>query len=144
MSIDKNEFRGEVKASVQIKDMRFSNVDEDKLFKSQALYEKCRRCEDLTPHEARFLTPTREFLLGVYGVLKQYKLWQHDVETLTYRAKCPIERYCTMMVSVDVLCELGLIKRENGQLIFDGEGKKADLSQSEILNNLNRIQGGEQ
>ena len=49
-----------------------------------------------------------------------------------------------MMVSVDVLCELGLIKRENGQLIFDGEGKKADLSQSEILNNLNRIQGGEQ
>ena len=142
--IDKNEFRGEVKASVQIRDMRFSNVDEDKLFKSQALYEKYRRCEDLTPHEARFLTPTREFLLGVYGVLKQYKLWQHDIETLTYRAKCPIERYCTMMVSVDVLCELGLIKRENGQLIFDGEGKKADLSQSEILNNLNRIQGGEQ
>lgn len=142
--IDKNEFRGEVKASVQIRDMRFSNVDEDKLFKSQSLYEKYRRREALTQHEARFLTPTREFLLGVYGVLKQYKLWQYDIETLTYRAKCPIERYCTMLVSVDVLCELGLIKRESGQLIFDGEGKKADLSQSEILNNLNRIQGGEQ
>ncbi|MBO5333914.1 MAG: single-stranded-DNA-specific exonuclease RecJ [Clostridia bacterium] len=142
--IDKNEFRGEVKASVQIRDMRFSNVDEDKLFKSQSLYEKYRRREALTQHEARFLTPTREFLLGVYGVLKQYKLWQYDIETLTYRAKCPIERYCTMLVSVDVLCELGLIKRESGQLIFDGEGKKTDLSQSEILNNLNRIQGGEQ
>ena len=142
--IDKNEFRGEIKASVQIRDMRFSGVDEDKLFKSQALYEKYRRCEDLTPHEARFLMPTREFLLGVYGVLKQNKLWYHDIETLTYRAKCPIERYCTMMVSVDVLCELGLVKRENGQLIFDGEGKKADLNQSDILNTLNRIQGGEQ
>lgn len=142
--IDKNEFRGEVKASVQIRDMRFAGVDEDKLFKSQFLYEKYRRNESLTSHEARFLTPTREFLLGVYGVLKQYKLWQYDIETLTYRAKCPIERYCTMLVSVDVLCELGLIKRENGQLIFDGEGKKADLSQSEILNNLNKLQGGEQ
>ncbi len=140
--IDKNEFRGEVKASVQIRDMRFSGVDEDNLFKSQALYEKYRRGDNLNSHEARFLTPTREFLLGVYGILKQYKVWQYDIETLIHRAKCPVERYCTMLVSVDVLCELGLLKQENGQLIFDGNGKKADLSQSEILNNLNKIQGG--
>lgn len=142
--IDKNEFRGEVKASVQIRDMRFSGVDEDNLFKSQALYEKYRRGDNLNSHEARFLTPTREFLLGVYGILKQYKVWQYDIETLIHRAKCPVERYCTMLVSVDVLCELGLLKQENGQLIFDGNGKKADLSKSEILNNLNKIQGGEQ
>ncbi len=142
--IDKNEFRGEVKASVQIRDMRFSGVDEDKLFKSQALYEKYKRGAMLSSHEARFLTPTREFLLGVYGLLKQYKLWQYDIETLTYRAKCPIERYCTMLVSLDVLCELGLIKRENEQIIFDGDGKKADLTLSKILNTLNTMQGGEQ
>ncbi len=142
--IDKNEFRGEIKASVQIRDMRFSGVDEDKLFKSQSLYEKYKRGEVLSSHEARFLTPAREFLLGVYGLLKQYKVWNFDIETLTYRAKCPIERYCTMLVSIDVLCELGLIKKENGQIVFDGDGKKADLSQSEILNNLNKMQRGEQ
>lgn len=142
--IDKNEFRGEIKASVQIKDMRFSGVDEDNLFKSHSLYEKYRREDKLTPHEARFLTPAREFLLGVYGLLKQYKVWNFDIETLTYRAKCPIERYCTMLVSIDVLCELGLIKKENGQVLFNGDGKKTDLNQSKILNNLNRLQGGEQ
>lgn len=142
--IDKNEFRGEIKASVQIRDMRFSGIDEDNLFKSQSLYEKYKRGEVLTSHEARFLTPAREFLLGVYGLLKQYKVWNFDIETLTYRAKCPIERYCTMLVSIDVLCELGLIKKENGQIFFDGDGKKADLSQSEILNNLNKMQRGEQ
>ena len=142
--IDKNEFRGEVKASVQVRDMRFSGVDEDNLFKSLSLYEKYRRGEALTSHEARFLTPTREFLLGVYSLFKQYKIWRYDIETLLHRAKCPTERYCTMLVSVDVLCELGLVKKENGQLIFDGDGKKADLNQSEILNNLNRLQGGEQ
>ncbi len=139
--IDKNEFRGEVKASVQIREMRFAGVDEDNLFKSSALYEKYKRGNSLTPHEARFLTPTREFLLGVYGLLKQYKVWQYDIETLTFRAKCPIERYCTMLVSVDVLCELGLVKNENGKLIFDGDSKKTDLSQSSILNNLNKLQG---
>ncbi len=142
--IDKNEFRGEIKASVQIREMRFSGVDEENLFKSQSLYEKYKRGEGLTSREARFLTPNREFLLGAYGLLKQYKVWQHDVETLLFRAKCPMERYCTMLVSLDVLCELELIKNDNGKLIFDGDGKKADLSQSKILNYLNRLQGGEQ
>ncbi len=142
--IDKNEYRGEIKASVQIRDMRFSGVDDETFFKSQLLYEKYKRGEVLTSHEARFLTPTREFLLGVYGFLKQYKQWQYDVETLTIRAKCPIERYCTMKVSLDVLNEMGLIKYDNEHIIFDGDGKKADLLQSKILNELNKLQGGEQ
>ena len=141
--IDKNEFRGEVKASVQIRDMRFSGVDEENLFKSQALYEKYRYGDALTSHEARFLTPSREFLLGVYGLLKQYKVWNFDIETLTYRAKCPVERYCTMLISLDVLRELKLIYYENEQIVFDGDGKKADLSQSKILNELNKMKGGE-
>ena len=49
-----------------------------------------------------------------------------------------------MKVALDVLLEMGLIKYENEHIIFDGDGKKADLSQSEILNNLNKMQGGEQ
>lgn len=139
--IEKNEFRGEVKASVQIRDIRFSGVDEEKLFKSQALYEKYMRGDTLNTHEARFLTPTREFLLGVYGIIKSYMIWDYDVETLLVRANCPVERYCTMCVSLDLLCEMGLIKRENGKIQFDGDGKKADLSQSEILKRLNAIRG---
>ena len=135
--IEKNEYRGEVKASVQIRDMRFGNVDEDKLFKSQSLYEKYKRGEILTSHEARFLTPSREFLLGAFNIIKSYVTWDFDIETLLIRANCPVERYCTMAVSLDVLCELGLIKREYDKIYFDGDGKKADLSQSEILKNLN-------
>lgn len=141
--IDKNEFRGEVKASVQIKDIRFSGVNEDNLFKSRELYEKYMRGEELTSHEARFLTPAREFLLGVFNLIKAYKLWQFDVETLCVRAKCPPERYCTMLTALDVLAEAELVKCEKGQIVFDGDGKKADLSKSEILNNLNIMQRGE-
>ncbi len=134
--VEKNEFRGEVKASVQIRDIRFSGVDEENLFKSQALYEKYKRGDTLTPHEARFLTPSREFLLAVFGIIKNYKVWSFDIETMLVRAKCPYERYCTMLVSLDILCELGLIKRECEHIIFDGEGKKTELSQSKILQNL--------
>ncbi len=139
--IEKNEFRGEVKATVQIRDIRFAGVDEDNLFKSLALYEKFKRGEKLNSHEARFLTPSREFLLGVYGLIKNYKIWTFDIETMLVRAKCPYERYCIMLVSLDVLCELGLIKRDGEHIIFDGDGKKADLSQSKILKKLTEMQG---
>ncbi len=141
--VEKNEFRGEIKASVQIRDIRFSGADEEKLFKSQSLYEKYKRGDSLTPHEARFLTPSRDFLLAVFGLIKNYKTWSFDIEAMLVRAKCPLERYCTMLVALDILCELGLIKREGEHIIFDGEGKKADLSQSKTLQNLS-VRGSEQ
>ena len=139
--IEKNEFRGEIKASVQIRDVRFSGVDEENLFKSMALYEKYKRREKLNSQEAKFITPTREFLLGVFNFLKSYNVWSFDIETMLIRAKCPVEKYCTMQVSVDVLIELGLIRKENETLIFDGNGKKADLASSKILKELNEMQG---
>ncbi len=139
--IEKNEFRGETKAAVQIRDIRFSGVDEENLFKSKALYEKFKRGEALNSHEARFLTPSRDFLLGVFNFIKSYKIWTFDVETMLVRTKCPYERYCTMLISVDILCELGLIKCEGEHIIFDGDSKKTDLSQSEILKKLTEMQG---
>lgn len=142
VKIEKNEFKGEVRASVQIKDMRFSGIDEDKLFKSRALYEKYMRGETLTCHEARFLTPSREFLLGVFNFLKNYGGWQFDIESMLVRTSCPAENLCKMQISVDVLCELGLIRQERGIIIFDGDGKKADLSASAVLRDL-AMQGSE-
>lgn len=138
--VEKNEYRGEVRASAQIRDMRFSGIDEDKLFKSEALYEKMMRGEKLTTHEARFLTPSRDFLLGVFGIFKKFGGWQYDIETLLVRAKCPVENYCTMAVAVDILFELELIKREGDVIIFDGNNKKTDLGKSELLNTLTKMQ----
>ena len=142
VKIDKNEFRGEIRASVQIKDMRFSGIDEDKLFKSRALYEKYMRGEMLTCHEARFLTPSRDFLLGVFNFLKNYGGWQFGIESMLVRTNCPAENLCKMQISVDVLCELGLIRQERGIILFDGGGKKADLSASAVLRDL-AMQGSE-
>lgn len=142
VKIDKNEFRGEIRASVQIKDMRFSGIDEDKLFKSRALYEKYMRGETLTCHEARFLTPSRDFLLGVFSFLKNYGGWQFGIESMLVRTNCPAENLCKMQISVDVLCELGLIRQERGIILFDGGGKKADLSASAVLRDL-AMQGSE-
>lgn len=141
VKIDKNEFRGEVKPSVQIKDIRFSGTDEEKLFGSMLLYEKFKRGESLSPKEAKFLTPSREFLLAVFNFLKSQGQWRFDTETFMKRAGCPVENYCTMQIAFDVLYELGLITYKEGKTVFDGNNKKTDLSSSKTLNELNSFSG---
>lgn len=141
--IDKNEFRGEVKPSVQIKDIRFSGTDEDKLFGSLSLYEKFKRGEALSEKEAKFITPSREFLLALFGFFKQHGSWNYDTDVILKRTGCPVQNFCTMQTAVDVLCELGLIKFSEGKIIFDGDNKKTELSDSKILNRLNAFSGGD-
>ncbi len=140
--IDKNEYRGEVKPSVLIKDMRFSGTDEEKLFGSLSLYEKFKRGEALSSKEAKFITPSRNFLLAVYNFIKQQKEWSFDTETILKRTGCPVHNFCIMQTALDVLCELELIKHEDGKIIFDGTNKKAELEGSEILKKLNSFADG--
>lgn len=141
--IDKNEFRGEVKPSVQIKDIRFSGTDEDKLFGSMSLYEKFRRGEALSPKEAKFIAPSRDFLLAVFGFLKRQGEWNYNTEVLLKRTGCPVHNFCIMQTAVDVLCELELLKISDGKIIFDGDNKKVELTGSKILNRLNAFKGGD-
>lgn len=143
VKIDKNEFRGEVKPSVQIKDIRFSGTDEDKLFGSMSLYEKFRRGEELSPKEAKFIMPSRDFLLGVFALLKRQGKWNYDTEVLLKRTGCPVHNFCIMQTAIDILCELELLKTSDGKIIFDGDNKKVELTDSKILNKLNSFTGGD-
>ncbi|MCH5170004.1 MAG: single-stranded-DNA-specific exonuclease RecJ [Oscillospiraceae bacterium] len=141
--IDKNEFKGEVKPSVQIKDIRFSGTDEDKLFGSMLLFEKFKRGEELTTKEAKFITPSRDFLLGVYKFIKQQGSWNYDTEVLLKRTGCQTYSFCTMQTAIDILCELGLLKLDDGKILFEDGGKKVELADSKILNRLNSFMGGD-
>lgn len=141
--IDKNEFRGEIRPSVQIKDIRFSGTDEDKLFGSMSLYEKFRRGEELSPKEAKFILPSRDFLLALYGFIKKQGEWNYGTEVLLKRTGCPVYNFCVMQTAVDILCELELLKASDGKIIFDGDGKKVQLADSKILNKLNLFTGGD-
>lgn len=141
--IDKNEYRGETKPSVLIKDMRFSGTDDEKLFGSMSLYEKFKRGEALSPKEAKFITPSREFLLAVYSFIKKQGLWKFDTETLLKRTGCPVQNFCIMQTAIDILRELNLLKKTDGKIIFNGENKKTELNSSKILNRLNYFIGGD-
>lgn len=138
--IERNEFRGAVRPSVQIRDIRFSGGDEENLLKSERLYEKYKSGAALSQKEAAFLLPNRAFLLSVYGFLQKNEGWHYDEEVFCVRSGCKAARLCTVKVAIDVLCELGLLTREGERLCLVN-GKKADLHTSEILAALSAAEG---
>ena len=137
VQIEKNVFRGEIKPSVHIKEMRFSGTDEENYLKSMRLYEKYRHGDALNEKEVAFLTPSREFLLGVYKFMKNAGTFPFDMEVFCKRSGCPFKNAATAAVGFDVLTELCLLKQdENGAYLYTESAQKVDLSASEILKTL--------
>lgn len=137
VQIEKNVFRGEIKPSVHIKEMRFSDTDEENYLKSMRLYEKYRHGDTLNEKEISFLTPSRAFLLGVYKFMKTAGKFPFDMEVFCKRSGCPYKNAATAAVSFDVLTELQLLTQdENGAYLYAESTQKADLSASNILKTL--------
>lgn len=136
--IEKNEFRGVVSPSVHVKEIRYSDTDEENYLKSLRLYEKYRHKDALSEKEASFLLPNRKFLLGVFRFLQYNSPFSFDAETFCKRTGCAEAFAARVMISFDVLCELGLVERkENAYFLSpDAEHKKVDLSNSLILKSL--------
>lgn len=136
-----NEFRGEIRPSVQIVDLRPAGSDTDRYLKSLRLYERYRYGSALNERELAFLTPDRELLAAIYQVLKRSGAWQSGTDLLCARAGCPPEQAARVLAALDVLCEMRLLERREkggyGFIRFEKQ-HRVDLKQSEILNDLHR------
>lgn len=137
INLDRSEYMGIEKVSTVIRDMRFSKVNEDDIIESEMLYEKFRRKESLTEEERNLLCPDREFIGKIFRIIRQ-GIWRKSEETLCIRAEEDVKRLCAVKVSLDVLEEMGLIKRNHKyKAIYLTENQsKVDLSESEILKSL--------
>ncbi len=136
VKIEKNEFRGEIKPSVQIKDIRPCGENDRDMFHSLYVYRKYIRGIELSSSEKKLLCPDRNMLCLVYRFLKEQKKWHFSSEILCMRTGIPYEKAGAVSVCIDALTAVGiLVKNEYGFALSDFSGK-ADLSGCEILKKL--------
>lgn len=134
--LERNEYMGQVKVSVYIKDMRMSGTDDDKYLKSVRLYEKIKRGDRLTEKEARFALPSRQFIGELYRLIRDGGGWHHDIDVLCYRLCDDGSNACKVLIGIDALCELGILKKQKGNITLDDTDKKVNLDNSELLSYL--------
>lgn len=137
VTVEPNEYLGEVRPSVHIKAVRGAGMDDIAVLKGFSLYEKIKRQEYLTAEEKSIARPEREFMLDVFKFIKANGGWKYDIETLCYRLGNNGTDLCKVAVSLDAMLELNvLVRDENGAICLPDKPVKADLSASTLLNNL--------
>lgn len=134
--VDKNEFRGEIKPSVRIADIGFADTDFDTLNASRRIYEKFKENTALTEKELKLLTPDRAFFASCYKFFRAKKSVLRDTEVFCHRAKCPCKYAGKVLVTMDVLEELGLVEGDSSKICLSQAGERVDLASSSILKRL--------
>lgn len=137
--LEKNEYMGQTKVSIYIKDIRMAGTDDEKYLRSVRLYEKIRRGETVRPEHAALAKVDRAFVASVYRFLKSEGGFCGDTDILCYRLGDDGSSACKVLMSIDVLCELGILKKEDGKITLCNTDKKVNLNDSSLMAYLEKI-----
>jgi len=134
--LSQNEYMGEVKVSIQVKDIKLSAMNDEEVQKSLLLYESFRRGDSLTPEQKKKLLPDREFCGNVYRYLRANNGFGAGEEILCYRLGLKESKISSLKVALSMLTELEVIKNENGKYSLPAEQKKVVLEESVLYKSL--------
>lgn len=136
VTIDKNEFRGEIKANIYIKAVRLSDFNDEEYFSSELLYNKVKRGVSLTESERLAACPDRKFSARVFMYIKSQPSCIKSAELIAIKTGSGSHDACKVQVVLDAFCELGLITYENGCYKAVENAAKVNLGSSELLKRL--------
>lgn len=134
--LTQNEYMGEVKVSIQVKDIKLSAMNDDEVQKSILLYESFRRGDSLTPEQKKKLLPDRDFCGNVYRYLRANNGFSLGEEILCYRLGLKESKIAPLKVALDMLTELKVIIYEKGKYSLPPDSKKVVLEDSVLYKSL--------
>lgn len=137
--LEKNEYMGQTKVSIYIKDVRMSGTDDDKYLRSVRLYEKLKRREKLSEKQIEFITPTRQNIADVFRFIRSNKGWKHDLDVLCYRLSSDGSDACRVLTAIDVLEELGIFRKNGNEILLADTECKVNLDDSKLLGYLKSL-----
>ena len=140
VTIDKNEYKGEVKPSIYVKAVRNSGVSDEDYFASEMLYNKIKSGKTLNETERRKACPDRNFSAQVFRFVKNMKKCNRTPEQIAIKIGCGSEMTCKVKVVLDAFCELGLLDYKNGCYIPAENAAKVSLGEAAILKKLGYTQ----
>ena len=134
--IDKNVYMGETRISIQIRDIRPADTDDDALFSSLALWRSVC-CGDVLESLQRMMAcPDRTLITKVYKYIRTVGVWSFDTEVLCFRLQEPPARACAVNAALLALTQAGILNCTDGVYTVCPNPAKADLTKTEILQAL--------
>ena len=123
VTVETNVYNGNSSVSVQIKGIRMSDTDDEKLFLDIACFNNFMSGEKYNPKE---ITPTREEVGSVYKLISQKAILCDRVNYLFLNSL----GYAKTNIALITLEELGLINKSGNKYYADANAKKTSLVNS--------------
>ena len=142
VTLDVNVYNNTESLSVFIRDIKFSDMNEDEYVSSKELFEEFCRGDAISREEALSLTPDRGEFAVVYRYLRAENGYRYSLDTLLYRIGADIS-YGKLRVILECMNELGLIRIYEG--MYDCEIQmrqvqgKVNLNDSLIIKKLREV-----
>lgn len=133
------EYHGKPQLSVRVVDLRAAGLPQQDVLLERAYYIRLMRGEGLSGEMAGRLLPQREDIALVYRYLRKVGRFPFDADALYERLFSTGIRYGCVRTAVDVLLEMGLIRKNGGGLAVIPDVPKVDLAHSTILINLTKL-----
>ncbi len=128
-------YAGEESVTVQVVDLRPSEINDELFFKEKQLFEIAQRGEELTEKQARYLMPSREEAAGVYRFAKQLAGTSADADVIWWLMGGKINR-AKLAAVLEAFSQNEFIKTQNGQLFVNNSQQKKDLFDCPILKHI--------
>ncbi len=143
VTLDKNIYNSIESLSVIIKELRFSDIDEQAILTSKETFESFCRGDDISKEEALSLLPDRDEFALVYRYLRANGGYNYSIDTLLYRLNCTSLSFGRLRVILECMNELSLIEIYEGLYnseikLCDVEGK-VNLDDSIIIKKLKEV-----
>ena len=136
VGLEPNEYLGQLRVSVLLKNIKLHDMVEDDLFASMRDFSMLMRGKT-EGFDSSLLIPSRETTAKVYRYIRSVVRWNYDIETLCHRLDFWAEDYGQVAVSVEAMLEMGiLIKDENGGLSAPKTSEKVNLQDAPVLKRL--------
>lgn len=136
VKIEKNEYMGETRLSIQIKDIRPSQDDDSGLFKSMCIYESLKRGETLSKEQKTMICPNRELITKVFKYIREQKSFSASPEIICFRTGHDSKFTGAVCVCLDALCDAGILQKDKNEYKLTNFSGKADLNACEILRKI--------
>lgn len=143
LTAEVDEWQGEKRVSVKIRDIHLAGVDYEALYHSDQLYQRLVRSERLRKPELELIKPSRDDIAVVYRYVRAKKKLAVPPEILYARLSKNISALCKLKVAVDVLDEMKLIRRSGGRsgesITLIENPARVDINNSKILQSLREL-----
>lgn len=137
VTLDRNIYNGETRISVNVKNIRPSHTDENKVLLGRRLYEKVLGEMPLSREQAECALPDRNIQVEVFKHIKMSKPVDDSFEQICMHLGDDGTEYCKVAVAVAVMLEMGVITKTNsGRLAPAETNGKVDLNDSVLMKRI--------